>query len=31
LSEPREFVPQAAVVLEMSFGRHPRQRVPEEP
>lgn len=23
-SEPREFVPEAAVVLEMSFGRHPR-------
>ena len=26
LSEPREFVPEAAVVLEMSFGRRPRQR-----
>jgi hypothetical protein len=26
LSEPREFVPEAAVVLEMSFGRHPRGR-----
>ena len=26
LSEPREFVPEAAVVLEMSFGRHPRER-----
>ncbi len=25
-AESREFVPQAAVVLEMSFGRHPRQR-----
>jgi hypothetical protein len=24
--EPREFVPEAAVVLEMSFGRHPRLR-----
>lgn len=31
LSEPREFVPQAAVVLEMSFGRHPRERVREVP
>jgi hypothetical protein len=31
LSEPREFVPEAAVVLEMSFGRHPRERVREEP
>lgn len=26
LEEPREFVPEAAVVLEMSFGRHPRER-----
>jgi len=26
LSEPREFVPEAAVVLEMAFGRHPRER-----
>jgi hypothetical protein len=25
-SEPREFVPEAAVVLEMSFGRRPRER-----
>lgn len=25
-SEPREFVPEAAVVFEMSFGRHPRER-----
>jgi hypothetical protein len=31
LSEPREFVPEAAVVLEMSFGRQPRERVREEP
>ena len=30
-SEPREFVPEAAVVLEMSFGRHPRERVREAP
>jgi len=32
LEEPREFVPEAAVVLEMSFGRHPRERasVPDE-
>ena len=30
-SEPREFVPEAAVVLEMSFGRHPRERVRDEP
>jgi hypothetical protein len=26
LSEPREFVPEAAVVMEMSFGRHARER-----
>lgn len=26
LAEPREFVPEAAVVLEMSFGRRPRER-----
>jgi hypothetical protein len=26
LEEPREFVPEAAVVLEMAFGRHPRER-----
>ncbi|MCM2311404.1 MAG: hypothetical protein NDI84_08375 [Steroidobacteraceae bacterium] len=25
-SEPREFVPEAGVVFEMSFGRHPRER-----
>jgi hypothetical protein len=31
LSEPREFVPEAAVVLEMAFGRHARERVAEEP
>ena len=31
LSEPREFVPEAAVVFEMSFGRHPRERAREEP
>jgi hypothetical protein len=31
LSEPREFVPEAAVVLEMSFGRRPREPVREEP
>jgi len=28
LSEPREFVPEAAVVLEMSFGRRPGERAP---
>ena len=31
LSEPREFVPEAAVVLEMAFGRRQRERVAEEP
>jgi hypothetical protein len=31
LSEPREFVPEAAVVLEMAFGRHPRERDREAP
>jgi hypothetical protein len=30
-SETREFVPEAAVVLEMSFGRHPRERDRETP
>lgn len=28
LAEAREFVPEAAVVLEMSFGRRPRERAP---
>ncbi len=31
LSAPREFVPEAAVVLEMAFGRHPRERDREAP
>ena len=30
-SEPREFVPEAAVILEMAFGRRARERVREEP
>jgi hypothetical protein len=30
LSEPREFVPEAAVVLEMSFGRRPGERARAE-
>lgn len=30
-SEPREFVPEAAVVLEMAFGRHTRERGREVP